>query len=71
MAGPDWFGAGAFDQPTLDLAAKIVADREDMLQTAYDPPWPRNTREASSVRQVRGTEYTASHGEDQPRGVGC
>jgi AcrR family transcriptional regulator len=34
MAGPDWFGAGAFDQPTLDLAAKIVADREDMLQTA-------------------------------------
>jgi AcrR family transcriptional regulator len=33
LAGPDWFGAAAFDQDTIDLALKVVADHEQMLGT--------------------------------------
>jgi AcrR family transcriptional regulator len=33
MAGPDWFGSGAFRRLTLDLADKIVFDHQDMLGT--------------------------------------
>ena len=33
MAGPDWFGAAAFDQDTIDLALKVAADHEQMLGT--------------------------------------
>ena len=33
MAGPDWFGAAAFDQDTIDLALKVAGDHEQMLGT--------------------------------------
>ncbi len=33
MAGPDWFGAAAFDQDTIDLPLKVAADHEQMLGT--------------------------------------
>ena len=33
MAGPDWFGAAAFDQDAIDLALKVAADHEQMLGT--------------------------------------
>jgi AcrR family transcriptional regulator len=33
MAGPNWFGAAAFDKDTIDLAMKVVADHEQMLGT--------------------------------------
>jgi len=49
MAGPDWFGAGgAFDQPTLDLAAAVVGDHQHMLGT----PEGRRAVTLEAVRQA-------------------
>jgi AcrR family transcriptional regulator len=33
LARPDWFGAAAVDQDTIDLARKVAADHEQMLGT--------------------------------------
>jgi AcrR family transcriptional regulator len=33
MAGQDWFGAGMFNQEARDLAAEIIANRQEMLVT--------------------------------------
>jgi AcrR family transcriptional regulator len=63
MAGPDWFGAGAFDQPTLDLAAQVVIDHGDMLQT----PDGRRTLLLEAIRQAIKLNLESLIGSDEWR----
>jgi AcrR family transcriptional regulator len=55
MAGPNWFGTAAFDQETLDLAATVVADHQDMLAT----PEGRRAVLLEAVRQAALQNFRA------------
>jgi AcrR family transcriptional regulator len=48
MAGPNWYGTSAFDQETIDLAAKIVGDHQQELST----PEGRRAVVLEAVRQA-------------------